>query len=209
MKVAVLVFLFLTVHELHAQDSLGTNKMMRNALKLGVSGIPTKVFLSYEHAFTKHISAGGMVSYGGTNFFGYTCNIFSRYYFSKFNKKGWFVEARGSYGYYNPYVYSSYYKARVNGYGDETYYYAGKHKANIEYWNAGISGGYKVFCEERIFIELLAGFHFGTASYGTGDNYLERSSFALQFGSNIVEEVFNNSGPASPLHFILNIGYAF
>lgn len=200
------VFFFLCVHVIHAQDTIKINKAKRNAVKLGTSLIPTKIFFSYEHAFTKHISLGGMVSYGGTTFSGYTCNIFTRYYFAKFNENGWFVEARGSYGYFNPYVYTDYDIGVVSS--DENLYYTGKHRADIEYWNAGISGGYKVFCNKYTFFEFLAGLHYGKATFGEDDLLLGNGN-SIGIISDDVQEAFDKTGPGFPLHFMINFGYSF
>jgi hypothetical protein len=211
-KSIAFIFLFLTVHFIYGQDNIKVNKAKRNAFKIGISPIPTKIFFSYEHAFTKHISVGGMASYGGTHFVGYTGNIFTRYYFTKFNENGFFVEARGSYGHYNSNVYTSYEQGNpVNGPDDDNIYYFGEHKANINYWNAGISGGYKVFFHEygHCFFEFIGGVHYGKATFGANDNYLARYGFAYELGSIDVKEVFKNTGPAFPLHFIINFGFAF
>lgn len=209
-SIAFIVF-FLSVHFVQAQDSSRVNRAKRNAVKIGFSPIPTKIFFSYEHAFTKHISLAGMVSYGGTSFPGYTCNIFTRYYFTKFNENGWFLEARGSYGHYNPYVYTDRYRERVQGIGDEFYVYEGRHQANIDYWNAGISGGYKVFPKQygRAFFEFLAGMHYGKATFGANDLLLGNGNTAIDIVSDDVQEAFNNPGPGFPLHFIINFGFSF
>lgn len=208
-KSMAFVFFFLSVHFVQAQDSSRVNRAKRNAVKIGVSPIPTKIFFSYEHAFTKHISLGGMVSYGGTSFPGYTCNIFTRYYFTKFNEDGWFVEARGSYGHYNPYVYTDFYYP-YHPY-DDTRDYIGKHHADIDYWNAGISGGYKMFPKMygRAFFEFLTGLHYGKATFGADDLLLGNGSNAIGFVSDDAQEAFDKTGPGFPLHFMINFGFAF
>lgn len=204
MKSIVFVFLFLLVHFLYAQDTLKINRPKRNAFKIGVSAIPTKIFFSYEHAFTKHISFGGMASYGGTNFIGYTCNLFSRYYFSKFNESGWLVEARGSYGHYNPVVYTTEYNSIYSN-----SHWSGEHQANIDYWNIGVSGGYKVFLQQygRTFFEFIGGLHAGNVTFGKDDNYFHSGGY--QIFTNDVQSRFNQTGPGFPLHFIINFGVAF
>jgi hypothetical protein len=205
-KSIAFIFLFLSVHFIHAQDTTKIIKAKRNAFKVGISPIPTKIFFSYEHAFTKHISLGGMASCGGTTFAGYTGNLFTRYYFNKFNENGLFVEARGTYGHYNADAYT--YAEEGN---NDDVYYDGKHKANINYWNAGISGGYKVFFKPygHCFFEFIGGLHYGKATFGANDNYLDESGVAYEFGTNQLHEAFYMWGPGSPLHFIMNFGFAF
>jgi hypothetical protein len=196
---------------LHAQDTTKIIKAKRNAFKLGAALIPTKIFFSYEHAFTKHISVGGMVSYGGTTFDGYTCNIFTRYYFSKFNENGWFVEARGGYAHFNPYVYTDRYRDRIQGIGDEIYVYEGRHQANIDYWNGGISAGYKVFLKEygHSFFEFVAGVHTGKATFGSNDLLLGNSNNEINIIDDDVQIAFDKTGPGSAFHFMINFGFSF
>jgi hypothetical protein len=183
-------------------------KMKRNCVKAGTSFTIAKLFFSYEHAFTKHISVGGMVSCSGGLFTGYSGFIFTRYYFSKFNKSGWFIEARGGYSYFNPTVFSGYYKNTINE-DDDNIYYTGKHTADISYLSAGLSGGYKVFCSRNCFFDFVAGLHYGKASFGKDDLYIERSPMALELGTDVVKDVFQTSGPAFPWHFMVSFGVAF
>jgi hypothetical protein len=211
LKSIAFIFLFLTVHFLYAQDTVKIIKAKRNAFKIGISPIPTKIFFSYEHAFTKHISVGGMASYGGTTFDGYTCNIFTRYYFSKFNENGFFVEARGSYAHFNPYVYTYSYRGITQGASDESDIYEGRHQANIDYWSAGISGGYKVFLKEygHSFFEFIAGVHNGKATFGSNDLLLGNGNDPINMIDDDVKVAFDKTGPGFPLHFIINFGFAF
>lgn len=205
-KSITFIFFFSIVHFIHAQDETKISRPKRNAIKIGITPIPTRIFFSYEYAFSKHFSLGGMASYGGTRFPGYTCNIFTRYYFTSFDQSGWFVEARGGYGHYNPYVYTAIeYPNQPYDYRD----YVGKHRADIDYWSGGISGGYKAFLNERLFFEFLAGLHYGEATYGANDNYFARYGLAYDLGSDKVKDVFENTGPGNFFHFALNFGFAF
>jgi len=167
LKSSIFLMLLLSVHMLHAQDSFGPIKFRRNALKFGTSLTLSKYFLSYEYALSKHVSIGGMMSYSLGNFSGYSATIFTRYYVRKFNQSGWFFEARGSYAHFNPYVYSAYYldpPASAGHLSNRIYY--GKHIADIDYWSVGLSGGYKIFCNERVFFEFIGGVHIGKATFG-------------------------------------------
>ncbi|WP_018343512.1 DUF3575 domain-containing protein [Cytophaga aurantiaca] len=201
------IFFFAIGHFIHAQDETKIVRPKRNAFKIGITPIPTRIFFSYEHAFSKHFSLGAMASYGGTRFPGYTCNMFTRYYFKSFEQSSWFLEVRGGYAHYNPYVYTAI--EYPNHPYDDNRDYVGKHRADIDYWSGGISGGYKAFFNERIFFEFLGGLHFGQATFGADDNYFARYGMSYELGSDKVEEVFNNSGPGNAFHFVLHFGYAF
>jgi hypothetical protein len=201
-------FLFCFTKNIHAQDFSKTDKMKRNCIKIGTSFTLTKIFFSYEHAITKKISTGGIASASGGNFYGYSGMVFSRFYFNRFNKSGWFMEARGSYSHFNSIVYSDYYTKPY----EESHltFYTGRHIATIPYVSAGLSAGYKVFCSKHVFFEFMGGVHYGKATFGKDDLYISRSSLALLFGGNdVVKSVFKNSGPAFPLHFMINFGFAF
>jgi hypothetical protein len=91
MKSFSFIFLLLAIQITYAQEPVQVNKAKRNALKLGTAPVPAKIFFSYEHAFAKHISVGGILSYGGVAFSGYSFAVFTRYYVGQFNQSGFFV----------------------------------------------------------------------------------------------------------------------
>jgi hypothetical protein len=208
-SIACVFFFLLSITFIQAQDTLKSNKFKRNTLKLGIESFPVKVCFSYEHAFTKHISVGGMASWGGIIFVGSACNFFTRYYFSGFNKSGWFVEARGTYARYN-----------VNSVYDSTYrtpyehthinHYTGGHAATISYISAGFGGGYKSILSKHVNVEFVTELHYGKATFGQDDLYFPRSDVAIYFGgSDDLQTIFNHTGPAFPLDLMINLGFAF
>lgn len=201
------LILFSLFSTLHAQDSIHTDKFRKHAVKIGVNIFPDKFFLSYEHAFTQHISAGIMGSYGGITFTGYTCTVFTRYYFEPINRGRLFVEARGSYGYFNPYVYTGWHESQI--YSDYHQDYEGEHRATIDYWNAGISCGYKIFCTERVFFEFIGGAHIGKATFGADDLFLGKGNSPFPLAIDEVQSAFNTTGPGFPLHFMVHFGFIF
>ena len=209
LKSSIFLMLLLSFHKLHAQDSLEPIKFRRNALKFGTSLTLSKYFLSYEYALSKHVSIGGMMSYSLGNFPGYSATIFIRYYVRKFNKSGWFFEARGSYAHFTPTAYTGYTSKKRFLLSDSNVVYQGKHKADIDYWSGGLSAGYKIFCNERVFFEFMGGLHYGKATFGRDDIYLARSRTEVFFGTDLLKEVFKNSGPGMPAHFMCTFGYGF
>lgn len=206
-KSIIFLILFSLFSTLQAQDSINTDKFRRNAVKIGTNLLPSKLFLSYEHALTHHISAGIMASYGGVTFPGYMYTVFTRYYFGQFNRSGWFVEARGSYAHFNPYVYTGYHKSPQ--YSDYYREYEGRHQATIDYWNVGISGGYKIFCSARVFFEFVAGAHTGKATFGANDLLLGNGNAPLSINDDHVQTAFDATGPGFPLHFMVQFGFMF
>ncbi len=205
-KTVCLLTLFLTCYSIQAQESLPA-RFKRNTLKVCILPIPARIFFSYEHAFSKHISAGAMASYGGISFTGYSYNIFTRFYFNRFNENGWFLEARAGYAHFNPDVYTSTNSGIAPD--DDNIYYDGEHKANITYWSAGISGGYKIVCSKSFFFEFLTGLHAGKATFGKDDNYFAVNGVDFEFGTNDVHNAFTTTGPGLPFHFMINAGFAF
>ena len=210
MKTILFCLSFLSVIVLHAQDSVAPIKFKRNAVKFGTSFTVTNYFLSYEHAFTKQFSVGGAAAYNDGYFTGFTGTLFTRYYFKGFDQRGFFAELRGSYLHSDAYVYAGYYFDRppsASHNSDRVYY--GGHKADIDYWSMGLSGGYKIFCSKRFFFEFIGGLHFGKATFGSEDVFLATEWPERKFIADNVRDAFKTSGPGMPFHFMANFGFAF
>jgi hypothetical protein len=205
--ILLVCFLFCFIKNSYAQDFPQTDKMKRNCIKIGTTSL-IKYYLSYEHAVAKHFSAGVMASYNATTFTGYTGTIFTRFYFSPFDKSGWFAEAKGSYAYFEPTAYSDYYY--LNSYSTYPTLY-GEHTGYVNYLYAGISGGYKIFFSKRFFFESLAGLHYGKATFGQNSIYMYPPDVpgGNIFGGYTVKDVFSFYGPAFPFHIMINFGFAF
>lgn len=199
------ISLFLSVYFVRAQDSIPSVKFRRNSLKIGTNLFPNKLFISYEHALTKHISVGATGSISAGYYGGKTGCIYGRYYFAKYH--GWFLEARGSYSYIDSYMYTSYYQDPAKS--DRSMLYDDRHKATITYLSGGISGGYRAMCTQRLFFDFLAGVHTGEATFGKNDNYISRSPIELSFGTDNAREVFYTTGPGNPFHFMIQFGFLF
>jgi len=204
-RMLLLAILLCFFSKIQAHDSIPTTTFRRNALKIGTNFIPNKLFLSYEYALTKHISAGVMGSLSMGYFGGQAGTLYGRYYFGKY--RGWFLEVRASYAACNSYVYTSYHQNPNSSERDRIY--DDKHRATITYLTAGISGGYRVICTQRLFFDFLAGVHDGKATFGENDNYLERSPIEFSFGSDRVSDVFYTTGPGNAFHFMINAGFFF
>lgn len=204
LKVLGLSIAFFLSASVFAQDSIPATKFRRNAIKIGTNLFPNKLFLSYEYALTKHVSAGLMGSISSGYYGGKTAGIYGRYYFDKYN--GWFVEGRGTYSYIDSYVYTS---SHENPHENKHYIYDGQHKATITYLSWGISGGYRLVCTKQMFFDFLIGAHRGKATFGKDDNYLERSPIEQGISSDSVHDVFFTTGPGNPLHFMIQFGFAF
>jgi len=202
-------FLFCFTKNIHAQKGFSPEmyKMKSNCVKIGTTSL-IKYYLSYEHAVAKHFSAGIMASYNATTFTGYTGTVFTRFYFNEFNESGWFLEAKGSYAYYNPKAYtdSHYWWGSNAPYPSNLLVYTGEHKGHVNYLYAGISGGYKFFFSKHSFFECLAGLHYGKATFGKNDTYME--PLPGMYGADI-KTVFYNYGPGFPFHFMINFGFDF
>jgi hypothetical protein len=206
-SIACIFFFLVSLAFVQAQDTLQPKKFRRNALKIGTSLTFTKLFVGYEYAATKHIGIGILGTVNGGLFCGYTGNLTARYYF--LNYSGFFIEARGGYSYFNPVAYADD-SLRYLG-GKYTKIYLGEHNASISYWSAGLSGGYRLVCSQRVFFDFLIGAHYGKASFGNSDKYFQRDNI-LSFGfvgSDKVQYVFNNSGPGFPVHAMVNFGFVF
>jgi len=211
-SILIVCFLVCFTKNIRAQDSLQTDKMKNNCVKAGTTSL-IKYFLSYEHAVDKHFSVGVMASYNATTFTGYTGTVFTRFYFSSFDKSGWFAEAKGCYAYFTTTAYSDYYYIYPNNnpdYGASPTLY-GEHEEDVHYIYAGISGGYKAFLSKNIFFECLTGIHSGKATFGKQyvytDNLAPSSIFVGEY--NDVQSLFYSSGPGFPFHIMLNFGFAF
>jgi hypothetical protein len=202
-SIACVFFFLLSITFIQAQDTIQPIKFRRNAIKIGTSLTLAKLFVGYEHAVTKHVGIGILGSVNVGLFSGYTGNLAVRYYFGKY--KGLFIESRYGCSYFNPVAYSD---LKIGNNRDRIY--GGEHRATITYWSLGVSAGYRVLCSKRLFFDFLIGLHEGDVTFGKDDIYIERSNIiGFTPGSDKIQDVFSSSGPAMPLHLMINLGFAF
>jgi len=205
--ILLVCFLFFFTKNIRAQDSQETGKMKRNCIKVGTTSL-IKYYLSYEHAVAKHFSAGVMASYNTTLFPGFTGTVFTRFYFSSFDKSGWFAEAKGSYSYFAPTTYSDYDDDPKSLNNIPILH--GEHQGSVDYRYAGISGGYKFVLSKQVFFECLTGIHYGKATFGSNDTYMYGPDFVnIELRQYNTHDMFYLSGPGYPFHIMLNFGFTF
>jgi hypothetical protein len=60
-----------------------------------------------------------------------------------------------------------------------------------------------------VFFEFIAGAHSGKATFGADDLLLGNGNAPLSINDDNVQNAFDATGPGFPLHFMINVGFAF
>lgn len=172
----------------------------RNDVRIGF--YITRVSFAYDRVgYGNKMSLGAEALVHLGNFPGFVGGIVGRYYFNEFNKTGFFLEEKLSYGVYSLSVADT---IQINNVPAGSEY-----NESFKYFCNTASMGFRVFIDKFIFLEFLGGVRAGILS-GNTNKYMSIDSNILVGGStNTVAKEFNSIGPGYPLYFNIRLGTTF
>jgi len=186
------------------KSSPPTRKLFgKNDIRLGLYF--TRITLTYDRALTNKWSVGiEGVKHAGT-FPGYEVSALGRYYFKSFDKKGFFLEEKITYGHFKPTVYDS---VVIDNLDDETYAW-GQHIGNLNYLGNTLSIGYRVFVGRFLFFEFLVGGRTGILKCNKNDKQMLTGDGGLGYSNPTLRDEFYLVGPGCPIYFNIRLGAKF
>ena len=180
----------------------------RNSIR--ISWMLTKGCFSYERVLKKHLSVGGLCMLDGGFFSGAGGAVFGRFYFTHFNKSGFFLEAKSGYmRYTRENVYSSYSYTYKDG--SQYALFDGGHTAHIECFSNTFSIGGNLYCNESLYFSAQMGYRMVSVSYGKDDIYYAKHHLFSQHDEpmSLHEQFESLTMPGSNIQILFHIGVVF
>lgn len=211
----LIVFLVFVCSNVYAQNApnlpvLSPPFLGRNDLRVGL--YLTRATIAYDRALSNRFSVGieGLRHWSGSTFTGYAGSLLGRFYFRSFDRSGFFIEEKVTYGFYNPIVYDSVYSYYSTYYYSSTLGFLGAHQADLNYFGNTLSAGFRVYMGRFIFFEFIGGIRAGKLTSGKNDRYMNRNiSGIIDSDPSPVTKFYSIIGPGFPLYFNVRLGVRF